>query len=78
MSPAGPLPEPPKRRTWLWVLLGIIGACILLCCGTIVWTGTAGRGWVCDEIFPTLMAQPMDAEERAQMRDLYRQACQGN
>ncbi|MDQ2674546.1 MAG: zinc ribbon domain-containing protein [Chloroflexota bacterium] len=30
MSPAGPLPDPPKRRVWLWVLGGI-GAVILLC-----------------------------------------------
>lgn len=30
MSPAGPLPDPPKRRIWLWVLGGI-GAIILLC-----------------------------------------------
>lgn len=30
MSSAGPLPDPPKRRIWLWVLGGI-GAVILLC-----------------------------------------------
>lgn len=30
MSSAGPLPDPPKRRVWLWVLGGI-GAIILLC-----------------------------------------------
>ena len=42
MSPAGPLPEPPRRRTWLWVLLGTIGALLLLCCLVGVWLSTAG------------------------------------
>lgn len=32
MSPL-PEEEPPKRRTWLWVLIGIILFCILLFCG---------------------------------------------
>ena len=30
MSPAGPLPDPPKRRIWVWVLVGL-GAVLLLC-----------------------------------------------
>jgi uncharacterized membrane protein YvbJ len=32
MSPL-PEEEPPKRRTWLWVLVGLIVFCILLFCG---------------------------------------------
>ena len=42
MSPAGPLPEPPRRRTWLWIVLGIVGACLLLCCLFLVWGNTIG------------------------------------
>lgn len=30
MSPAGPLPDPPKRRIWVWVLVAV-GAVLLLC-----------------------------------------------
>ncbi len=42
MSPAGPLPEPPRRRRWLWIVLGIVGACLLLCCLLLVWGNTIG------------------------------------
>ncbi len=35
MSSPGPLPDPPKRRIWLWVLGGI-GAVILLCVVMII------------------------------------------
>jgi eukaryotic-like serine/threonine-protein kinase len=38
MSPAGPLPDPPKRRIWLWVLGGV-GVLLLLC---VVMTIVAG------------------------------------
>lgn len=31
MSSAGPLPEPRGRRRWLWITLGILGACLLVC-----------------------------------------------
>jgi hypothetical protein len=36
MSSAGPLPEPPKRRKWLWILLIIIVAILILCCVAII------------------------------------------
>ena len=49
MSPAGPLPEPPRRRTWLWVLFGTIGILLLLCCLVVVWLNTAGSD-VLDEL----------------------------
>ena len=29
MSSAGPLPEPPKRRIWLWVI-GVLVSCVLI------------------------------------------------
>ena len=41
MSPLPP-PEPAKRRTWLWVLVGILLFCVLLVCGfgAFLTTGT--------------------------------------
>ena len=36
MSDPGPLPEPRGRRTWLWVLGGILGACLLACCALTI------------------------------------------
>jgi hypothetical protein len=36
MSSAGPLPEPPKRRKWLWILLIIIVVILILCCVAII------------------------------------------
>ena len=32
MSPL-PEEEPPKRRTWLWVVVGLLIFCVLLFCG---------------------------------------------
>ncbi len=47
MSDAGPLPESNRRRrTWLWVLLGILGACLLVCIGLLVWGNTIGEGTI--------------------------------
>lgn len=40
MSDAGPLPEPRGRRRWLWVIVGILGACLLVCVGLTVWGNT--------------------------------------
>lgn len=37
MSDAGPLPEPRGRRRWLWIVLGILGACLLLCVALTIW-----------------------------------------
>jgi hypothetical protein len=34
---------PPRRRTWLWILLGLIGAIIICCCASAVWASTAGQ-----------------------------------
>jgi hypothetical protein len=43
-----PPEEPPtrKRRTWLWVLIGVIGALVLCCCAFSIWAGTAGEARV--------------------------------
>lgn len=37
-----PLPpeEPPKRRRWVWVLVGIVVLFVLLCCGLGVFLST--------------------------------------
>lgn len=42
MSPAGPLPEQPRRRWVIW-LVGALGVCILLCVAVVVWSSTVGR-----------------------------------
>ena len=42
-------PEPPparKRRTWLWILLGLNAAIIICCCAFTVWASTAGEDTV--------------------------------
>jgi 4-amino-4-deoxy-L-arabinose transferase-like glycosyltransferase len=33
---------PPKKRTWLWIILGILGACLVLCCIFAIWGSTSG------------------------------------
>ncbi len=38
-----PPEEPPKRRIWLWVLVGILLFCVLLVCGLGVFL-TTGTG----------------------------------
>jgi hypothetical protein len=43
--PSEPLP-PKKRRTWLWVLLGVIAAIVICCCAFTVWASTAGEDTV--------------------------------
>ena len=43
MSPAGPLPDQPRRRWVVWVV-GALGVCLLLCVAIVVWSSTAGRG----------------------------------
>lgn len=49
MSSPGPLPEPKRRRrVWLWILLGIVGACILGCVAFLIWSNTAGEGFLND------------------------------
>ena len=40
MSDPGPLPEPRRRRAWVWVLLGIVGACLLVCIAFFIWAST--------------------------------------
>lgn len=48
MSSLGPPPKP-KRRIWLWIVLGILAFCILVCIGLAIFfnTGT-GQDWLND------------------------------
>ena len=50
--PAGPdFMRPParKRRTWLWIVLGVLGACLVLCCALSVDASTeSGEDFVND------------------------------
>lgn len=43
-SPPGYMmpPEPPRRRRWLWIILGIILGCILVCAALGIWGATTG------------------------------------
>jgi hypothetical protein len=34
-------PTQKPRRTWLWIVVGVIGACLLLCCATSIWSVTS-------------------------------------
>lgn len=43
MTNLGP-PKPTRRRTWLWVLLGIIGLMILACCVFAGWIAFTDSG----------------------------------
>ena len=68
MSDPGPLPDPPRRRRWLWITAGILGACVLLCCLGGVWINTAGRDTVCALATEAAVNQPgavNDDNERA-------------
>ena len=47
MSSLGPAPK--RRRTWLWVLIGLIALCILVCVGFSVYIQTdSGSEWWSD------------------------------
>ena len=48
MSSLGP-PPPRRRRVWLWVLLGLLGLCVLACVGFFVFAATgSGQDWIND------------------------------
>jgi len=47
MSSLGP--PPPQRRIWLWVVIGIIALCLLVCVGFIGFSLTdTGQRWIED------------------------------
>ena len=60
MSSLGP-PPPRKRRLWLWILIGLLAFCILVCGGLGIWFGFTDSGqefW--DNIEATATAQAED------------------
>ena len=60
MSSLGP-PPPRKRRLWLWIIIGIIILCVLVCGGLGIWFGFTDSGqefW--DNIEATATAQAGD------------------
>jgi hypothetical protein len=45
MSSLGP-PPAKKRRLWLWILLGLLGACLAICIGLVIFANTGpGQEW---------------------------------
>ncbi|CAA9534460.1 MAG: hypothetical protein AVDCRST_MAG73-1245 [uncultured Thermomicrobiales bacterium] len=62
MSDPGPLPEPRRRRTWVWVLLGIVGACLLVCIALFIWTAT-DSGQATLEDWSTRLAEEQERAE---------------
>ena len=48
MSSLGPPPKP-KRRIWLWIVLGLLALCIVVCVGLAIFFNTgAGQDWLSD------------------------------
>lgn len=43
MSDLGP-PRRRPRRTWLWVLLGMIALVVIACCGAMLWISFTESG----------------------------------
>jgi zinc-ribbon domain len=47
MSPPEPYVPQRKRRTWLWIVLGIVAACLLVCVALIVFVNIPpGRAFI--------------------------------
>lgn len=44
MAPLPAEETPHRRRTWLWIVLGIVAACVLICVVVSVWGATLGKG----------------------------------
>lgn len=64
MSDLGPPPSR-KRRTWLWVIIGILGLLVLSCCVFMWWIGytDAGQEWFSG--IATEAAEIIEATEQA-------------
>lgn len=46
MSSLGPAPTR-KRRRWLWILIGLVLACVLICCAAGIFLSTdRGMDWL--------------------------------
>jgi zinc ribbon protein len=62
MSPPEPYVPTRQRRTWLWIVLGIIAACLLVCLAIIVFVNTPPGRAVLDDLATqaALQATPRD------------------
>ena len=62
MSSLGP-PPPRRRRVWLWVLLALLGLCVLVCVGIVIFASTgSGQEWLND--FGTRVAEQATEQAR--------------
>lgn len=62
MSSLGP-PPARRRRVWLWVLLGLLGLCVLICVGIVIFASTgSGQEWLND--FGTRIAEQATEQAR--------------
>jgi len=44
MSPVLEEAPPPRRRTWLWIVGGLLGLCLLSCAGLFIFVNFTGTG----------------------------------
>jgi len=48
MSSLGPPPKP-KRRIWLWIVIGILASCLIICVAAAIFLNTStGQNWLND------------------------------
>lgn len=64
MSDLGP-PPPRKRRTWLWIVIGILALMVIACCVFLYWVGYTDGGQEWFEGIATEAAEIVQATEQA-------------
>lgn len=64
MSDLGP-PPTRKRRTWLWIVIGILALMVLACCVFLYWVGYTDGGQEWFEGIATEAAEIVEATEQA-------------
>ena len=64
MSDLGP-PPPRKRRTWLWIVIGILALMVLLCCVFLLWVSYTDGGQAWFEGIATEAAEIVEATQQA-------------
>lgn len=64
MSDLGP-PPPRKRRTWLWIVIGILALLVLACCIFLYWVGYTDGGQEWFEGIATEAAEIVEATQQA-------------
>lgn len=64
MSDPGPLP-PRRRRTWLWIVIGLLALLVLACCIFMYWIGYTDGGQAWFEGIATEAAEIVEATSEA-------------